>query len=341
MKRTILAIGFVLGVALVSHVLARQSTEGSELVVGSAGGAVHILITDSEGARTGFDGAEVTEIAGSVYWTNSITPDDGSPGPPSVSRYLSISPIPFGEYSLDIVGIRDGAYAVSVFTYDEDGTAQSPITLTGESTAEVVESFSLVIDPTGPIVTPGETCDDTDEDGICDDDDNCPLVANPEQEDADGDGVGDACDNCPETANPEQEDADGDGVGDACEACDDTDEDGICDDDDNCPPVANPGQEDSDGDGVGDACDVDDVQLLRDAINEIPASAFRRSPERTRTSFLQVVADVEEALDAGDVNRARAVLGSLRSRVDRSLVNGADKDAVLAVIDEVLGRLEG
>jgi hypothetical protein len=37
---------------------------------------------------------------------------------------------------------------------------------------------------------------DGDGDGVCDQVDNCPLVANPTQTDSDGDGVGDACDPC-------------------------------------------------------------------------------------------------------------------------------------------------
>jgi hypothetical protein len=46
---------------------------------------------------------------------------------------------------------------------------------------------------------------DLDDDGILNQDDNCPRIANPDQEDADGDGVGDVCDSCPEIANPDQD----------------------------------------------------------------------------------------------------------------------------------------
>ena len=41
----------------------------------------------------------------------------------------------------------------------------------------------------------GDACDnDDDNDGIGDLDDNCPLVANPDQEDFDNDGIADVCD---------------------------------------------------------------------------------------------------------------------------------------------------
>ncbi len=75
------------------------------------------------------------------------------------------------------------------------------------------------------------TCDcvgtplpDTDNDGLCDAEDPCPLQAGPCA--TDGDGVPDAIDNCPTVANADQADADGDGKGDAC---------------DQCPTIANPG----------------------------------------------------------------------------------------------------
>ncbi len=126
-------------------------------------------------------------------------------------------------------------------------------------------------------------CIDSDGDGICNPDDNCIFVYNPDQKDSDGDGVGDVCDNCPDVPNPDQADSDGDGVGDACDGCPedpnktepgvcgcgvpetDTDGDGVPDCIDGCPEDPNktePGacgcgvpETDTDGDGVPDCID--------------------------------------------------------------------------------------
>lgn len=86
---------------------------------------------------------------------------------------------------------------------------------------------------------PGEvtTCQwclapDEDDDGVVDADDNCPLIANPEQTDTDDNGIGDACD-------------------------DDDDGDGVDDTPDNCPLTPNADQADMDLDTIGDVCDAD------------------------------------------------------------------------------------
>jgi len=128
---------------------------------------------------------------------------------------------------------------------------------------------------------------DSDNDGVFDYQDNCPMRPNPHQNDsektpycqmvnigdyvcipvASPDGVGDVCDNCKYDENPGQEDADGDGDGDVC---------------DNCPQTANPDQADADGDGLGDVCDAypgaSDLQdydhdTVPDAVDNCPQSA--------------------------------------------------------------------
>ncbi len=141
--------------------------------------------------------------------------------------------------------------------------------------------FDADIDPT----VPNAPQLDTDQDGIVDEIDLCPLVADASgtnTQDSDNDGIGNACDLCPSTPESFNEaigpgtlpdymrvrglpltgDFDGDGVGDAC---------------DNCPTVPNcyalgagdtfdgtipeidgvECQADADADGIGDACDPD------------------------------------------------------------------------------------
>ncbi len=72
---------------------------------------------------------------------------------------------------------------------------------------------------------------DSDGDGVKDNEDNCPSVANTDQDDeTDHDGVGTACDNCPDFVNPDQvipvwykdQDADGYSDGETLEQCSET-----------------------------------------------------------------------------------------------------------------------
>ncbi|MBT4065764.1 MAG: hypothetical protein HOE76_00900 [Euryarchaeota archaeon] len=145
---------------------------------------------------------------------------------------------------------------------------------------------------------------DHDSDGLTDGTDNCPRVANPDQQDTDGDLSGDACDDDDDgdsvgddwdDCNPGETgwisapntDHDSDGCRDALEDLDD-DEDGILDDYDNCPkgPVGwtstiendedQDGCEDvdTDGDGFVDQLDVcpaindDQADLDNDGIGD-------------------------------------------------------------------------
>ena len=91
-----------------------------------------------------------------------------------------------------ISGLADGVYPLSVYTLDGNG--------------QEVCNFGtqLTIACTG-----GGPCDgqggDSDGDGICNNNDNCPNNANANQADSDGDGIGDACDSptggCGSTTN--------------------------------------------------------------------------------------------------------------------------------------------
>jgi MYXO-CTERM domain-containing protein len=107
---------------------------------------------------------------------------------------------------------------------------------------------------------------DIDDDGVGNQRDNCPDVANAGQADTDDDGLGNRCDNCASVENDGQLDSDGDGLGNRCDNCAqernpeqaDDDGDGRGNRCDLCPNVADRHQEDTDGDDRGDACDPDD-----------------------------------------------------------------------------------
>ncbi len=100
-----------------------------------------------------------------------------------------------------------------------------------------------------------------------------PLLKNPSEgdyewrvlaappPDSDEDGVDNKLDNCPLSANSDQLDADADSMGNSCDPTEDTnldggdaDADGYLNGSDVCPLVSDPEQQDLDGDGIGEAC---------------------------------------------------------------------------------------
>ncbi len=127
----------------------------------------------------------------------------------------------------------------------------------------VADPYQTVQGGLDAFVTKMVEINDADEDGVADEDDNCPFDHNPVQTNSDADNPGDACDNCPTTDNENQADGDGDTVGDVCDNCpgnantnqDNSDSDSHGDACDNCQTDDNEDQSDSDGDDVGNVCD--------------------------------------------------------------------------------------
>ncbi len=168
------------------------------------------------------------------------------------------------QYSWNFGDGVQGSGPVVEHVYNTPFPAGVTVTLTVTNPASAISGTAQV----SVIVNQG----DADGDGIGNELDNCPNVANGpnagpnNQLDSDNDDVGNACDNCTGVANANQADGDGDGVGNSCDLCPtisnpgqsglDSDGDGVPNECDNCPSDSNPNQsEDSDGDGVGDACD--------------------------------------------------------------------------------------
>ena len=137
-----------------------------------------------------------------MVWAARYTPNSGDRNPAALG-YPEEPPSYYFDFAYTLLNWQDanGSWGVN-FNGEPQGWSQQ----SSHGFALLVLERSL-----------GGVCLDTDDDGLCGVDDNCPDVPNPDQADEDEDGIGDACDNCPKVVNRSQDDTDGDGIGDACD----------------------------------------------------------------------------------------------------------------------------
>jgi hypothetical protein len=147
---------------------------GGELTEGGAGDELAVALTQEPTADV-----QVTWLDHES--TTDVTPAD-SPAPVltfDASNWDQAQTIPF--IAIDDAEVEgDETNPVFVHVLSEDAAFMA-----SEAGTVYTAMAAIVDDDTAPV--------DSDEDGVMDDDDNCPAIPNPDQEDADADGVGDVC----------------------------------------------------------------------------------------------------------------------------------------------------
>ncbi len=160
------------------------------------------------------------------------------------------------QVAVAAVALDDSSPFLRLGSYRPAGTVEHHVGVNGVALTELLAGFSY-------------SKPDSDEDGIADDEDNCPTLYDPTNVcddggtsvDSDGDGIPDDSDNCPTVYDISNQcnggvlggDADSDGVPDDEDAFPnsaaeqfDSDSDGVGDNSDLCPYVNNPSQSASD-----------------------------------------------------------------------------------------------
>lgn len=204
---------------------------------------------------------------------------DGQAGGEAIAAFADVDDVA-AEVTVDPSTLKIPGTEIFVSDVEDEMVRETEDT-GSETDTTALEDGSASSDP-----EPATTEPDSDDDGVNDSQDNCPLEANADQANFDGDDKGDVCDDDDDNdgvadsddAFPfdasETQDTDGDGIGNNADA--DDDGDGRNDTED-AFPLDPAEQDDTDEDGTGDNADTDDDN---DGVED-SEDAFPKDPTET------------------------------------------------------------
>ncbi|MEM6319343.1 MAG: hypothetical protein AAF960_16850, partial [Bacteroidota bacterium] len=182
---------------------------------------------------------------------------------------------------------------------------------------------------------------DRDNDGVCDEFDNCMDTPNPDQTDTDGDGVGDECDDC--NANIACDDDNSCTTNDQTnQNCDcigvfaDADGDGVCDGDDLCPNAYD-GLDDNNN-GIPDLCELcpngtnspndTDGDGTLDCEDECPLNPFLQQRDSCGCGTVIIGGDTLRTADSLVIIEDRIELEESLEEFDQVSIQGGERVAL-------------
>ncbi len=111
-----------------------------------------LLVVDPAGRRTGRSpiSGVVEEISQSAHFSDAVEDDDltGTPGSDTAHLVPIFQPAQ-GKYFIYVIGNKSGNFKLTLRSYAQNGTAQSPVTLEGSTTPGAVTLVQITLGSTG------------------------------------------------------------------------------------------------------------------------------------------------------------------------------------------------
>jgi len=131
----------------------RDPADLSEFNV-SVGDNGDLLLIDANGRRTGFDdvsGQEIRDIPSSAYLRTQTGDDESGDTTTGLTHSVQVRTGVEGSYTLSVLGLQLGPYAVTVHSYSQDGTAAPVVSVPGVASLGSTASFQIGVSSSGGV----------------------------------------------------------------------------------------------------------------------------------------------------------------------------------------------